>query len=37
MVITLGRNRMPTIGENLTPGETWDVVNYVRDLQSASE
>ncbi len=37
LVITLGRNRMPAIGENLTPGETWDVVNYVHSLQATSE
>ncbi|HML20796.1 MAG TPA: DUF3341 domain-containing protein [Aggregatilinea sp.] len=37
LVITLGRNRMPAIGENLTPGETWDVVNYVHSLGATSE
>jgi mono/diheme cytochrome c family protein len=31
-VIRLGRNRMPGLAENLTPAETWDVVNYVRSL-----
>lgn len=37
LVITLGRNRMPALGENLTPGETWDVVNYVRSLPATGE
>ncbi|MCL4239195.1 MAG: DUF3341 domain-containing protein [Anaerolineae bacterium] len=31
-VIRLGRNRMPGLAENLSPGETWDIVNYVRSL-----
>jgi len=32
LTITLGRNRMPSLRENLTPGETWDIVNYVQFL-----
>ncbi len=35
VVITLGKNRMPSLGENLDPGETWDVVHYVRSLSAA--
>lgn len=31
-VIRLGKNRMPGLAENLNPGETWDIVNYVRSL-----
>lgn len=37
LVITQGLNRMPSLAENLTPGETWDVVNYVRSLGGAGE
>lgn len=33
-VITNGYNRMPKLAENLTVGETWDVVNYVRSLSA---
>lgn len=29
LVITNGHNRMPSLRENVTPGETWDIVNYV--------
>jgi mono/diheme cytochrome c family protein len=32
LTITNGRNRMPSLAENLDPGETWDIVNYVRSL-----
>ena len=32
MIITLGKNRMPSLAENLSSGETWDIVNYVRTL-----
>lgn len=32
LVITKGQNRMPALAENLTPGETWDIVNYVQSL-----
>ena len=35
LVITNGKNRMPSLAENLSPGETWDIVNYVRSLSSA--
>jgi mono/diheme cytochrome c family protein len=37
MIITLGRNRMPSLAENLTVNETWDVVNYVRALREAGQ
>ncbi len=33
LVITQGRGIMPSLAENLTPSERWDVVNYVRSLQ----
>ncbi len=33
IVITQGRGLMPSLLENLTPGERWDVINYVRSLQ----
>ncbi len=32
LTITNGKNRMPSLAENLTPGETWDIVNYLRTL-----
>ena len=32
LAITNGKNRMPALAENLTPGETWDIVNYLRSL-----
>ena len=32
LAITNGKNRMPSLAENLTPGETWDIVNYLRAL-----
>jgi mono/diheme cytochrome c family protein len=32
LTITNGQNRMPSLAENLTPGDTWDVINYVRSL-----
>lgn len=35
LVITNGKNRMPGLGEQLNPGETWDIVNYVRSLGAA--
>jgi mono/diheme cytochrome c family protein len=35
LVITNGKNRMPSLAENLSPGETWDIINYVRSLSSA--
>ena len=35
LVITNGKNRMPSLAENLSPGDTWDIVNYVRSLSGA--
>lgn len=35
LVITNGKNRMPSLAENLSPGDTWDIVNYVRSLGGA--
>lgn len=32
LVITNGKNRMPSLAENLSPGDTWDIINYVRSL-----
>lgn len=34
LVITNGKNRMPSLAENLSPGETWDIVNYIQSLDS---
>ncbi|NDJ75698.1 MAG: DUF3341 domain-containing protein [Chloroflexi bacterium] len=34
-VITNGVRRMPSIAENVSPGETWDIVNYIKDLESS--
>jgi len=31
-IITEGRGIMPSIAENLSPNERWDVINYVRSL-----
>ncbi len=36
LTITNGKNRMPSLAENLTPGETWDIVNYLRTLSAES-
>jgi mono/diheme cytochrome c family protein len=33
LVLTQGWGRMPSIGENLTPVERWDVVNHVHTLR----
>jgi mono/diheme cytochrome c family protein len=33
LAITQGRGDMPTLAENLSPSQRWDVVNYVRSLQ----
>jgi mono/diheme cytochrome c family protein len=33
VVITQGRGLMPTLSENLSAAERWDVINYVRSLQ----
>ncbi len=32
LTVTNGLNRMPSLAENLTPGDTWDIINYVRSL-----
>jgi len=37
MVITNGYNRMPALRENVTPGETWDVVNYILSFEPAGQ
>ncbi|MBN2305716.1 MAG: cytochrome c, partial [Anaerolineae bacterium] len=36
LVITNGKNRMPSLSEQLSPGETWDIVNYVRSLSAVT-
>lgn len=36
-VIINGRNRMPSLAENVTAAETWDIVNYVLSLGETSE
>ncbi|HVO70744.1 MAG TPA: c-type cytochrome, partial [Aggregatilineaceae bacterium] len=36
LVITNGKNRMPSWQENLSPGDTWDIINYMRTLGEAS-
>lgn len=36
LVITNGKNRMPGLAEQLSPGDTWDIINYVRSLSSQS-
>jgi mono/diheme cytochrome c family protein len=36
-IITNGLGRMPSLAENLDPGETWDVVNYVVERLRAEE
>ena len=33
LVITQGRGLMPSLAENLSPVERWDVINYVRSLK----
>jgi mono/diheme cytochrome c family protein len=33
LVITQGRDPMPSLAENLSPEERWDVVNFVRSLK----
>jgi mono/diheme cytochrome c family protein len=33
VVITRGRRAMPSLSENLSPSERWDVIRYVRSLQ----
>jgi mono/diheme cytochrome c family protein len=32
--ITLGWGRMPSLAENLSPGETWDIINFIRSLDT---
>jgi len=32
LTIAQGFGQMPSLAENLTPRERWDVVNYVRTL-----
>lgn len=34
LTITQGFGAMPALAENLTPRERWDVINYVRSLQT---
>lgn len=36
VIITRGRNRMPSIAEQLTNSETWDVVNYILSLDETA-
>lgn len=33
-IITKGFQGMPSLAENLTPRERWDVINYLRQLQA---
>ena len=33
LVITQGRGVMPSLSENLSAQERWDVINYLRTLQ----
>lgn len=33
LVITQGRGIMPSLAENLSPEERWDVINYIRTLK----
>ncbi len=33
LVITQGINTMPSLAENLSPSERWDVINFVRSLK----
>jgi mono/diheme cytochrome c family protein len=33
LIISQGRGLMPSLAENLSPAQRWDVVNYVRSLQ----
>ncbi|MEL7672770.1 MAG: quinol:electron acceptor oxidoreductase subunit ActD [Chloroflexota bacterium] len=36
LTITRGLNRMPSLAEQLTTGETWDIVNYVLSLEEGA-
>ncbi len=33
LILTNGYSIMPSLGENLSPAERWDVVNYIRSLK----
>lgn len=35
LALTNGAQGMPSLAENLTPRERWDVINYLRTLQNA--
>ena len=35
LILTNGAQGMPSLAENLTPRERWDVINYLRTLQDA--
>jgi len=37
LTITNGKNRMPSLAENVNPGETWDIVNYIQSLSATPE
>ena len=37
VVVTQGLGPMPSLAENLSPAERWDVINYVRSLRSGGE
>lgn len=32
----LGWNRMPSLAESLSPGDTWDIVNFIRSLDTGN-
>jgi len=36
LTITTGLNRMPSLAEQLTTGETWDITNYVLSLEEGA-
>ena len=35
LILTNGAQGMPSLAENLTPRERWDVINYLRTLQNS--
>jgi mono/diheme cytochrome c family protein len=37
VIVTQGLGPMPSLSENLSPAERWDVINYVRSLRSGGE
>jgi mono/diheme cytochrome c family protein len=37
VIVTQGLSPMPSLSENLSPAERWDVINYVRSLRSGGE